>query len=90
MQAIRSGAAAADASQPPKPGQIMLWDTTDHKHPSVEGSYLAALVLFEKITGTDVRKFAARELAAHDLGIPPEDTVKLQEIADAAVRTDKP
>ncbi len=89
MQAIRSGAAAADATQPSRPGQIMLWDT-DHKHPSVEGSYLAALVLFEKITGTDVRKFAAGEQAARELGIPTQDTVKLQEIADAAVRAGKP
>ena len=89
MQAIHAGVASADATHPLKPGQIMLWDT-DHKHPSVEGSYLAALVLFEKITGRDTRKLTADESAAHELGIPHEHTLKLQEIADAAARSDQP
>ena len=80
MRAIRGGTATNDPKQGTKPGQINLWDK-DNKHPSVEGSYLAALVLFDEITGLDVRKLGAGEQAARDLGITPEVAVKLQAIA---------
>ncbi len=59
---------------------INLLDT-DHKHPSVEGSYLSALVLFETITGSDVTKLGTVEQTARDLGIPSGTAVELQTIA---------
>ena len=49
-------------------------------HPSVYGSYLNALILFEQITGLDPR-FGAAELAAADLGIDPTIAVSLQNAA---------
>ena len=49
-------------------------------HPSVYGSYLNALMLFEQITGLDPR-FGAAELAAGDLGIDPTIAVGLQNVA---------
>ena len=49
-------------------------------HPSVYGSYLNALELFEQITGLDPR-FGGAELAAIDLGIDPTIAVMLQNAA---------
>jgi PEP-CTERM motif len=49
-------------------------------HPSVYGSYLNALILFEQITGLDPR-FGAHERAAVDLGIDPSLAVNLQNAA---------
>lgn len=80
MRMIRSGAATDDAKAGPKPGQIDLWDK-DNKHPSIAGSYLAALVLFKEVAGADVSKLGAGEQAARDLGIPSEVAVKLQTVA---------
>src|SRR4029077_4388317 len=68
---------------------IDLWDsnaldacctTPIGYHPSVYGSYLNALELFEEITGLDPR-FGAGELAAADLGIDPAIAVGLQNAA---------
>ena len=69
--AILGGTATDDPAHGAKPGQMNLWDK-DNKHPSIQGSYLAALVLFEQITGTDARQLGAEELAARDLGISRE------------------
>ncbi len=80
IRTIRSGAATDDPKGTVKPGQCDLWDK-DAKHPSIEGSYLAALVLLKEITGADVRKLGAGEQAAHDLGIPSGVAVKLQTVA---------
>ena len=63
---------------------INLLDT-DHKHPSVEGSYLSALVLFQTITGADVTKLGTGEQTAHDLGISPDVTGKLQTVASGTL-----
>jgi hypothetical protein len=38
-------------------------------------------VLFEKITGTDVRTFGGNEQAAASLGISPAIAVQLQQVA---------
>ena len=84
MRTIRSGTATDNPTEPLKPGQIDLWDN-DNKHPSIEGSYLAALVLFNTITGGDVRKLGSGEQAARDLGIPPGVAVKLQAFAAETV-----
>jgi len=52
-----------------------------YHHPSIYGAYLNGLVLFQKITGTDVRSFGAGEHAAGSLGIPANVAVQLQQVA---------
>ncbi len=53
----------------------------DYLHPSVYGAYLAGLVLFQEISGIDVRKFGAGESAATDLGIPSPVAAQLRQVA---------
>ncbi len=53
----------------------------DYIHPSVYGAYLSALVLFQQITGTDVRQLGANETAAAQLNIPGAVVKQLQQIA---------
>ncbi|NGY03572.1 hypothetical protein [Solimonas terrae] len=53
----------------------------DRYHPSVEGAYLAALVLFQQITAVDVRTLGGGEQAATSLGLAQNLAVQLQEIA---------
>jgi hypothetical protein len=50
-------------------------------HPSKYGAYLNGLVLFETITGMDVRRFGQHERAARDLGIDEKTAVELQRVA---------
>ena len=50
-------------------------------HPSIYGAYLSGLVLFQKITGTDVRTFGGNEQAAVALGISASVAMQLQQIA---------
>jgi hypothetical protein len=60
--------------------------SADEHHPSKFGAYLSALVLFQTITGTDVRTLGASDGAAQDLGIASDVAVSLQSIAsDTAV-----
>jgi hypothetical protein len=56
-------------------------------HPSKYGAYLNGLVLFETITGMDVRKFREHEQAAADLGISGQVAVALQRVARETVVT---
>ncbi|WP_230940455.1 hypothetical protein [Burkholderia territorii] len=58
----------------------------DYLHPGVLGAYLSALVLFEQITGVDVRTFGPREQAAAQLGIAPDMAARLQAVASDTVR----
>jgi hypothetical protein len=60
--------------------------TPDYAHPGVAGAYLSGLVLFERITGVDVQRFGASELAAQQLGVPAALAVRLQQIATQAVQ----
>lgn len=53
--------------------------------PSMYGAYLNGLVLFQRITGTDVRTFGGTEKAAGVLGITPALASQLQAVAWAAV-----
>ncbi|WP_213807201.1 hypothetical protein [Granulicella sp. dw_53] len=55
-------------------------------HPSIYGAYLNALVLFQRITGTDARTLGHSELAAASLGISPDAAANLQSAAWLAVR----
>lgn len=57
----------------------------DNHHPSVHGAYLAALVLFEKITGIDAGSLGPGEQAGRDLGIEPDVAALLQHVAAKAV-----
>ncbi len=50
-------------------------------HPSIYGAYLNGLVLFQKITGKDVRTFCGTEKAAQTLGISPAVALQLQQVA---------
>ena len=54
-------------------------------HPSIYGAYLNGLVLFQKVTGTDVRTFGETEKAALSLGIPAANALQLQQIASESV-----
>jgi hypothetical protein len=60
--------------------KINLW-TWDHYHASAAGYYLAALVVFGRVTGVDPRTLGIRERAAEDLGLQPQVAVALQRIA---------
>lgn len=53
----------------------------DYLHPSVWGAYLSALVLFQQITGKDVRAFGANEMAASQLGLSGTIAEQLQQVA---------
>ena len=80
MRAVRSGLAIHHPDRPPAPGLADLW-YNDSYHPSVHGAYLAALVFFQQITGTDARTLGPAEQAAVDLGITSDVAVKLQQTA---------
>ena len=53
----------------------------DLHHPSVYGAYLSGLVLFQQITGVDVRTLGADEKAAVQLGISAAVAMQLQQVA---------
>jgi len=53
----------------------------DYLHPSIYGAYTSALVLFQQITGKDVRTLGASETAAASLGISSTIATQLQQIA---------
>ena len=61
-------------------GKVDLW-TWDHYHASTAGYYLAALVIFGRITGVDPRTLGSREKAADELGLNPNLAASLQRIA---------
>jgi hypothetical protein len=50
-------------------------------HPSKYGAYLNGLVLFQTVTGVDVRMFGKSEQTARDLDIPADLAVALQRTA---------
>ena len=53
----------------------------DYIHPSVYGAYLSALVLFQQVTGVDVRTLGANEKAAAFFNIPANTAIALQIVA---------
>jgi hypothetical protein len=65
-------------------GKLDLW-TWDHYHASAYGYYLAALVIFGRVTGTDPRALGERERAAEELGFSGLTTAALQRIAAEAL-----
>lgn len=74
-------------------GWLRAWDADsslplyggDGYHPSGLGTYVAALVVYERVTGKDCRSLPASAVAdGHDLGVPEATVRKLQEAAHAA------
>jgi len=59
---------------------------SDGYHPSVLGTYVVALVVYERVTGKDCRDLPAKAIASggYDLGIAAATVRKLQEAAHAA------
>ena len=55
--------------------------SADYLHPSIYGAYLSGLVLFQQITGIDVRLLGGKEIAAQQLGIASGVAVQLQQVA---------
>ena len=55
--------------------------SADYSHPSIYGAYLSALVLFQQITGVDVRTLGSAEKAAASLGISAAIAAQLQTVA---------
>jgi hypothetical protein len=65
-------------------GKIDLW-TWDHYHASTAGYYLAALVIFGRVTGYDLRRLGPKERAADELGLSGITATTLQRIANEAL-----
>ena len=61
-------------------GQLDLW-TYDHYHGGTPGYYLAALMIFGKITGLDPRSLGEKERAAFELGLSKTQATALQKVA---------
>jgi len=94
-RAWREGVANPDPYSGSAPGVVLSFDyqpgsepstkdvPTDagFHHPSKYGAYLSGLVLFETVTGVDVRLFGEREEAAEGLGISGQTAVELQQVA---------
>jgi len=70
-------------------GKLDLW-TWDHYHASTAGYYLAALVIFGRVTGYDLRKLGPRERAADELGMSGLTATALQRIANEALGSAAP
>ena len=82
MRAIGRGVASPDMYAPDAAtdGLMDLW-FDDGTHASKYGSYLSALTLFGTLTGLDPASLGANEIAAHDLGINPQQARLLQLVA---------
>lgn len=78
--AMQRGVADANPYDGVAPGQLNLW-ASDHYHASAAGSYLAALVVFGRLTQQDPRRLGAAECAAFELGLAPAQAVALQQVA---------
>ena len=82
--AIAAGLADPDPYDGIAAGQIDLW-SWDHYHASTAGYYLEALVIFADITGKDPRTLGADETAAQELGLSPDQAMRLQRVAAATI-----
>ena len=79
-RAMREGLADPNPYDGIDYGKIDLW-TWDHYHASTAGYYLAALVIFGKITKVDPRTLGRAETAGDELGLDPSVVAQLQRIA---------
>ena len=80
LRAIHEGVARENPYKDGPEDRLDLWGA-DRKHPSGAGAYLAALVIFQQITGHDARALGRDEEAAAALKISPENAVRLQQVA---------
>jgi len=78
--AIASGIADSNPYDGIAPGMIDLW-AEDHYHASTAGYYLEALTIFARMTKRDPRRLGPNESAARELGLSPELSGRLQQIA---------
>ena len=83
LRAIAEGIAEPNPYAP-EAGKVDLWNV-DNYHPSTWAAYLAACVLFEKITGRDARTLGSNERAAADLGITPAQAQTAQRVANETI-----
>ena len=88
LRAVQSGVAQRNPYAP-EPAQINLW-AADYYHPSNQGAYLNACVLFGEITHHDPRTLGPHEAAAAALGIAPAEAEMLQRVAYEQVRAARP
>ena len=79
-RAIKTGVADANPYDGLEAGKINLW-TYDGHHASAFGYYLEALVIFGDLTGFDPRSLGPKERGAYELGLSPEQTAALQQVA---------
>lgn len=70
-------------------GQLDLW-THDHYHGGTPGYYLAALMIFGKITGLDPRSLGEKERSAFELGLSKSQATALQKVAFDELRSAYP
>ena len=82
MRAIDQNLADPDCSDGVEPGKVFLWDLSDSRHAGAAGSYLAAVVLFARITGVNANTInAGPGTAAADLKIDAEKARALHRVA---------
>ena len=67
---------------------VDLW-WIDRTHPSVYGSYLAALVLFGTVTGLNPTTLGSADAVAAELGISPSIAASLQRMASETISANK-
>ena len=79
-RAMREGIADPNPYDGIDYGKIDLW-AWDHYHASTAGYYLAALVIFGKVTKVDPRNLGKGEIAGDELGLDPNVVARLQQVA---------
>ena len=79
-RAMRDGIADPNPYDGIDYGKLDLW-AWDHYHASTAGYYLAALVIFGKVTKVDPRKLGKGEIAGDELGLDPSVVAQLQQVA---------
>jgi len=80
LRAVQDGVAFRN-SYAPEGNLVDLWWHEDQFHPAKYGSYLSALVIFGQLSGIDPQSFGANEKVANDLGIEPQQAMRLQRVA---------
>lgn len=85
--AVRSGEADANPYDGRDAGTVELW-SWDAYHATAHGSYLAALILFGRLSGLDPAALGRDEEAARELGIAPGEAAALQRVAARTLATD--
>ncbi|AMY08517.1 hypothetical protein LuPra_01718 [Luteitalea pratensis] len=79
-RAIQVGVADKNPYDGIEAGKLSLW-TYDHYHASTHGYYLAALVIFGRLTARDPRSLGDNECSAYELGLSRSETQALQQVA---------